>query len=104
VFLERAELGIKTGPIGINKPARSATKRRFNMLKRMLTVAMLTTALMSSFAVSTFAQDQNDKMMKSENKMGEPMMKNDDKMMKSHKSKHKSRKAHKKATTKSNNM
>jgi hypothetical protein len=76
------------------------------MLKRTLTAAMLTTALVGSFAITTLAQDQSGQTMQSEKKMGETMMKNDDKMMKSHKSKRKAKKdkAHKKAMMKDNKM
>lgn len=69
------------------------------MLKRILTVVMFLAALMSNFATPIFAQDPSGQTMQSENKMGEPMMK-------SHKSKRKSRKnkAHKKSMMKSNKM
>lgn len=69
------------------------------MLKRTLTVVMLLVALTSSFATPILAQDPSGQTMQTENKMGDPMMK-------SHKSKHKSRKnkAHKKSMMKSNKM
>ena len=76
------------------------------MVKRMLTAAMLAATLMAPIA--TFAQDQSGQTMQSENKMGDTMMKDGDKMMmKGHKkSKHKSRKnkAHKKSTMTKNSM
>lgn len=75
------------------------------MLKRMLTAVMLAATLMSTTA--TFAQDQSGQTMQSENKMGDTMMKEGDKMIKAHrKSNHKSgkNKAHKKSTMKSTNM
>ena len=69
------------------------------MLKRILTVVMLLAASMSSFATPIFAQDPSGQTMQSENKMADPMMK-------SHKSKRKSRKnkAHKKSMMKSDKM
>ena len=69
------------------------------MSKRILTVMMFLVALMSSFATPILAQNPSGQTMQSENKMGDPMMK-------THKSKHKSRKnkAHKKSMMKSNKM
>jgi hypothetical protein len=45
----------------------------------------------SGFALATFAQDQSGQTMQSENKMDDTM-KSGDKMMKDHRSKHKTKK------------
>jgi hypothetical protein len=71
----------------------------------MLTAAMLAATLMSP--VSAFAQGQSDQSMQSENKMAGTMMKDNDKMMKSHKKstrKSRKRKAHKNSMMKSDKM
>ncbi len=75
------------------------------MLKRMLAAGMFAATLMAP--IYAFAQDQSGQTMQSENKMGDTMMKDGDKMMKGHqKSKHKSRKhrAHKKSKMTKNSM
>lgn len=76
------------------------------MLKRMLATGMLGVSLM--VPISAFAQEQSGQTMQSENKMGDTMKKDGDKMMmKGHKtSKHKSRKnkAHRKSTKMKNSM
>ncbi len=76
------------------------------MLKRMLATGMLVASFM--VPTSAFAQEQSGQTMQSENKMGDTMKKDGDKMMmKGHKtSKHKSRKhkTHRKSTKMKNSM
>lgn len=76
------------------------------MLKRMLVSGMLVVSLMGP--ISAFAQEQSGQTMQSENKMGDTMKKDGDKMMmKGHKtSKHKSRKnkGHRKSSKMKNSM